>query len=120
MLWSTSNRSKIPERKVPKAIMIGGLTGLSSSSKLLLHTIPVILRERSSKPGENSVKAYSGVNGAPATFQALASSIEYEDTEICANTVKSAEDVFTISRTKEREVLIATLTTKSGADCEWR
>ncbi|CZT52271.1 uncharacterized protein RSE6_13567 [Rhynchosporium secalis] len=100
--------------------MIGGLTGLSSSSKLLLHTIPVILRERSSKPGENSVKASSGVNGAPAIFQALASSIEHEDTEICADTVKSAEDVFTISRTKEREFLIATLTTKSGADCEWR
>lgn len=97
-------------------IVVGsGLAGLTAASTLVSHGIPVHLLERAVKPGGNSMKASSGINGAPTKYQP---GPPFSDTFFHADTVKSAGSVFQIMR-NERESLISTLTNQSAEAIEW-
>jgi flavocytochrome c len=101
-----------------KAIVVGsGLAGLSAASTLLSHHIPVILLDRAAKPGGNSIKASSGISGAPTRFQK-----ETDDSVdlFAADTVKSAGSVFAQSGEAERrETLVRELTSESAGAIGW-
>ncbi|KAF1850241.1 Flavocytochrome c [Cucurbitaria berberidis CBS 394.84] len=97
------------------AIVVGsGLAGLSAASQLISRNIPVRLLERGAKPGGNSIKASSGINGAPTTYQPVAEPLDafYNDTTRSAGHAMS-------SFTAQREKLIETLTKNSAAGVEW-
>lgn len=95
------------------AVVVGsGLAGLSAASELVASNIPVYLLERSSKPGGNSMKASSGINGAPTKYQAGLDTSFYEDT------LKSAGEAL-MTATKQRESLISTLTNSSSDAISW-
>ena len=95
------------------AIIVGsGLAGLSAASQLVSRNIPVRLLERSAKPGGNSIKASSGINGAPTKYQPVSDDAFYSDT------VKSAGKLMA-SVTPLREKLIATLTDSSSSAISW-
>ncbi|KAJ3505476.1 hypothetical protein NLJ89_g7395 [Agrocybe chaxingu] len=96
-------------------IVVGsGLAGLSAASQLVAHNVPVHLLERAPKPGGNSIKASSGINGAPTRFQTTPDSLFYEDT------VQSAGNAFKGSEIREcREKLISTLTNTSESAVSW-
>lgn len=58
-----------------QVIVVGsGLAGLTASYSALRLGVPVHMLERSPKPGGNSIKASSGINGAGTRFQAQAAS----------------------------------------------
>ncbi|KAF2732568.1 Flavocytochrome c [Polyplosphaeria fusca] len=97
----------------PGAIVVGaGLAGLSAASQLLTQNIPVLLLERATKPGGNSIKASSGINGAPTRYQSVSDDAFYADT------IRSAGSAIEDMR-KSREKLIATLTNESKESVEW-
>ncbi|KAF2026600.1 Flavocytochrome c [Setomelanomma holmii] len=98
-----------------RAIIVGsGLAGLSAASQLLSHRIPVILLERAAKPGGNSIKASSGINGAPTLYQAVAEPLD----AFYLDTVRSAEHAMQ-TLTAHREQLIDTLTEYSAGAIDW-
>ncbi|RAK98442.1 putative FAD dependent oxidoreductase [Aspergillus ibericus CBS 121593] len=106
----------------PSAIIVigSGLAGLTTTSQLLTHRIPVLLLERFPKPGGNSIKASSGINGAPTRFQPLPSldSIATFQTD----TINSAGGPYisaTGAEKARRERLIATLTERSAEGIYW-
>lgn len=95
------------------AIVVGsGLAGLAAASELLSRGVEVTLLERASKPGGNSIKASSGINGAPTRWQPGPDVTFYEDT------VKSAGSALSMGRA-QRENLIATLTNSSRDAIDW-
>ncbi|KAJ4988323.1 putative FAD dependent oxidoreductase [Stagonosporopsis vannaccii] len=97
------------------AIVVGsGLAGLSAASQLVKHNIPVRVLERAAKPGGNSIKASSGINGAPTRFQSTPEPRE----AFYADTVSSAGERMS-TRTAEREHLIRTLTEGSAGAVHW-
>ncbi|OCK76210.1 Flavocytochrome c [Lepidopterella palustris CBS 459.81] len=111
----TSTTKLVPAHSLAKggAIVVGsGLAGLSAASQLVAHNVPVHLLERSPKPGGNSIKASSGINGAPTRYQ-LGSDIDFYD-----DTLKSAGKALATSRDK-REKLISTLTNSSSSAVYW-
>ncbi|KAF1832816.1 Flavocytochrome c [Decorospora gaudefroyi] len=94
------------------AIVVGsGLAGLAAASQLLTHNIPVVLLERAARTGGNSIKASSGINGAPTPYQPIQDSREafYNDS------VRSAMTNYGAHRMK----LIARLTDNSASAVEW-
>lgn len=94
-------------------VVVGsGLAGLSASLELVSRKVPIHLLERLPKPGGNSIKASSGINGAPTRFQPV------PDTEFYADTIKSAGSVFT-TRRDQREKLISVLTNQSSSAVYW-
>lgn len=102
------------------AIVIGtGLAGLSAASTLLSHNIPTLVLDRSPKPGGNSIKASSGINGAPTPYQDPL----HPDTTFYTDTVRSAGSLLASSQTpserKWRESLIATLVKESSDAISW-
>jgi FAD-dependent fumarate reductase len=112
--FSTSPRPPPQSNSMPTphAIIIGsGLAGLSATSQLLAHRIPVILLDRSSKPGGNSIKASSGINGSPTPFQPIA---EPNDA-FYTDTLRSAG----VALTARHEKLAQTLTSRSQSAVEW-
>lgn len=110
------HRTSSPPRKV---IIVGsGLAGLAASTELISRDIPVHILERQAKPGGNSIKASSGINGVPTRFQIPGSdSIE----EFYGDTLKSAsEKLLKDTATGEtREKLISTLTYSSQSAVNW-
>ena len=93
----------------PRVTVIGsGLAGLSAASQLIEHHIPVTLLDRAPRAGGNSIKASSGINGAPTKYQPV------QDDNFYADTVKSAGAVFASNSVYgaglQRENLIQTLT----------
>jgi FAD-dependent fumarate reductase len=97
------------------AIVIGsGLAGLSAASQLIKNNVPVRLLERAAKPGGNSIKASSGINGAPTRYQPVT---EPEDA-FYLDTISSAGKRMS-SFTAQREMLIETLTTSSASAINW-
>lgn len=104
----------------PKVIIVGsGLAGLSAASELVARNIPVHMLERFPKPGGNSIKASSGINGAPTKYQP---GPPFSDTSFYADSVKSAGIAFTSSSSpvkKHREELISVLTNESASAIEW-
>jgi FAD-dependent fumarate reductase len=98
------------------AIVVGsGLAGLSAASQLVSHGITVHLIERAAKPGGNSIKASSGINGAPTKYQP---GPPFSDSFFYADTIKSAGSVIETMK-KERESLIKKLTGESASAIEW-
>ncbi|RAK77849.1 putative FAD dependent oxidoreductase [Aspergillus fijiensis CBS 313.89] len=107
-----------PEQAV---IVIGsGLAGLCATTQLIAHRIPVIMLERAAKPGGNSIKASSGINGAPTRFQPA---LQHDATDLfLADTLSSAGGPLTSSVAEERarrEKLISTLVTSSAEAVHW-
>ncbi|KAL4892876.1 FAD binding domain-containing protein [Aspergillus ambiguus] len=101
----------------PTIVVGSGLAGLSAASQLICHHVPVIMLDRAPKPGGNSMKASSGINGAPTRFQPVDN-----DQEFFGDTVKSAGTPFTSSVSAERlrrERLIETLTQSSPSAVYW-
>lgn len=102
------------------AIVVGsGLAGLSAASTLTSHDIAVTLLERATKPGGNSIKASSGINGAPTKFQP---GPPFSDSSFYTDTVDSAGKIFEAAGKEERarrERLVATLTNGSASAVEW-
>ncbi|KAF2250220.1 Flavocytochrome c [Trematosphaeria pertusa] len=97
------------------AIIVGsGLAGLSAASQLVAHNVPVRLLERAAKPGGNSIKASSGINGAPTKYQPPS----LHDDAFYSDTVHSAGKAM-LSSTTHREKLISTLTNSSKDAVEW-
>ncbi|KAL1605425.1 hypothetical protein SLS60_004975 [Paraconiothyrium brasiliense] len=95
------------------AIVVGsGLAGLSAASQLIARNVPVRLLERGAKPGGNSIKASSGINGAPTKYQSILDDAFFSDT------IKSAGKAMLFS-TQHRESLISTLTNSSKDAIEW-
>ncbi|TVY93026.1 Fumarate reductase [Lachnellula willkommii] len=110
--------SKVPAQTstTKHAIVVGsGLAGLSAASQLIAHKTPVYLLERSAKPGGNSMKASSGINGAPTKYQP---GPPLSDTSFYDDTVKSAGAALSTA-TKQRESLISTLTNSSSDAVSW-
>ncbi|TVY81961.1 Fumarate reductase [Lachnellula suecica] len=101
---------------IKHAVVVGsGLAGLSASSQLIASGISVYLLERAAKPGGNSIKASSGINGAPTKYQPgppLSDSSFYDDT------LKSTGSVLSTA-TAQRESLISTLTKSSSDAISW-
>ncbi|EHA18592.1 hypothetical protein ASPNIDRAFT_207611, partial [Aspergillus niger ATCC 1015] len=103
----------------PQTIVIGtGLAGLTTTSTLLTHHIPVLLLDRASKPGGNSIKASSGINAAPTRYQLEPDTISafQHDTILSAGVPYTSASG--VERTR-REKLIDTLTTKSADALYW-
>ncbi|PLB55778.1 putative FAD dependent oxidoreductase [Aspergillus steynii IBT 23096] len=105
----------------PTAIIVigSGLAGLTTTAHLLTHRIPVLLLERCPKPGGNSIKASSGINGAPTAFQPPGSD---SVGSFYADTVASAGEVFlsaTGAEKSRREGLVTTLTERSAEGVSW-
>lgn len=97
------------------AIVVGsGLAGLSAASQLVKHNISVRVLERTTKPGGNSIKASSGINGAPTRFQPAQ---EPQDA-FYSDTISSAGKRMS-TLTVEREKLIKTLTDGSAGAVHW-
>ena len=103
----------------PPVIVVGaGLAGLSAAYAALQAGAPsVYLLERAAKPGGNSIKASSGINGAPTRFQNAA---KYGvDQSFWDDTVRSAGSRLQASVAapikKHRQGLISTLTDRSAA-----
>ncbi|KAF2713516.1 Flavocytochrome c [Pleomassaria siparia CBS 279.74] len=95
------------------AIVVGsGLAGLTAASQLIQRNISVRLLERAAKPGGNSIKASSGINGAPTKYQSL------PDSTFLADTISSAGAAMA-NMTSQREDLIGTLTSSSSAAIAW-
>ncbi|KAJ9605884.1 hypothetical protein H2200_009733 [Cladophialophora chaetospira] len=98
-------------------IVVGfGLAGLSASCELVVRGVPVHILERQQKPGGNSIKASSGINGVPTRFQAQGSdtvSAFYNDT------VDSAGVNLMKMETETRKKLISSLTESSSEAINW-
>ncbi|KAL2263814.1 hypothetical protein VTK26DRAFT_4981 [Humicola hyalothermophila] len=102
----------------PPVIVVGaGLAGLSASYSALQAGASVRLLERAAKPGGNSIKASSGINGAPTKFQNVA---KYGvDQSFWDDTVRSAGTRLNASVARpiraQRERLISVLTDRSAS-----
>jgi FAD-dependent fumarate reductase len=107
--------STSPHSMPPHAIIIGsGLAGLSAASQLLTHGIPVLLLERSTKPGGNSIKASSGINAAPTTYQPVTEPLDAFSTDTRRSAGRAMQ-----SLTAQREKLVETLTCGSAGAVAW-
>jgi FAD-dependent fumarate reductase len=95
------------------AIVVGsGLAGLAGASQLIARNVPVTLLERAAKPGGNSIKASSGINGAPTKFQTVSDDLFFTDT------VRSAGKAYSTHR-DYRQRLITSLTNSSANAIDW-
>ncbi|KIV85943.1 hypothetical protein PV11_01591 [Exophiala sideris] len=98
-------------------IVVGsGLAGLSAASELVARNVPVVILERQAKPGGNSIKASSGINGVPTRFQTPGSdSVQ----DFHNDTVNSVGPNVMNTRTEARERLVSTLTNSSASAISW-
>lgn len=99
----------------PPVVIVGaGLAGLCAAwSALSTGASSVVVLERATKPGGNSIKASSGINGAPTRFQTSAT----PDTTFFSDTIKSAGQRLPRSGPEKqwRQKLIGLLTNNSAA-----
>ncbi|KAK4460034.1 putative fumarate reductase flavoprotein subunit [Cladorrhinum samala] len=103
----------------PVIVVGAGLAGLSASLSALRAGAPSVrLLERAAKPGGNSIKASSGINGAPTRFQPVATlGIDesfWEDTARSAGARLRGASVSRYAK-EHREALISTLTNRSAS-----
>ncbi|KAK5659270.1 hypothetical protein OQA88_1362 [Cercophora sp. LCS_1] len=101
----------------PTVVIVGsGLAGLSaaytalSSAQTPHASIHVLMLEQAPKPGGNSIKASSGINGAPTPFQQHGGGT---DDKFLQDTFRSAGKRFHDAGEKDRERLIRTLVESS-------
>lgn len=112
--------------RASEVIVVGsGLAGLTAALEALNSGTPkVCLLERAAKPGGNSIKASSGINGAPTRFQNITGKEEAEAAQsFLDDTIRSAGSRLANSGGKlarsQREVLISTLTSHSAEAIEF-
>lgn len=113
---SCLNRAPLSNPQAHVIVVGTGLAGLSAATQLTTHNIPVILLDRAEKPGGNSIKASSGINGAPTRFQPV------PDEEFCNDTVRSAGKPLSTAAVEDRERrqgLISTVTRGSKDAVYW-
>lgn len=105
-----------PAGPSPTVIVVGGgLAGLSASYAALRAGAAVRLLERAEKPGGNSIKASSGINGAPTRFQKGTDTTFYSDTVRSAGARLAKADAYSANFKKpDREALISKLTSSSA------
>ncbi|PGH23944.1 hypothetical protein AJ80_02006 [Polytolypa hystricis UAMH7299] len=110
-----------PPLSAQSVIIVGsGLAGLAAASQLVAHKVPVHMLDRAPKPGGNSIKASSGINGVPTRFQPLK-----DDTPglFFNDTINSAGGVLLLRSSSDqvllREQLIRTLTSSAGSAVNW-
>lgn len=102
----------------PVIVVGSGLAGLSASYEALKRGAKVHLLDRAPKPGGNSIKASSGINGAGTKYQ-KAAGVE-KDTLFYSDTVKSAGGRFGNAQPPvDRESLITKLTSESADAVNW-
>lgn len=100
-------------------IVVGsGLAGLSASlAALRAGAGSVVLLERAAKPGGNSIKASSGINGAPTRYQSQQLPGAETDDSFFSDTIRSCGERFRAAHTAteqpRREKLITVLTNNS-------
>lgn len=120
---SSQPESKTMAPSAPSQSIIvvgGGLAGLTASYSALRAGASVRLLERAAKPGGNSIKASSGINGAPTRFQNGADVTFYSDTTRSAGTrLVQTDSLAGHFQQKEREALISKLTTSSARAVEF-
>lgn len=120
---SSQPESKTMAPSAPSLSIIvvgGGLAGLTASYSALRAGASVRLLERAAKPGGNSIKASSGINGAPTRFQNGADVTFYSDTTRSAGTrLVQTDSLAGHFQQKEREALISKLTTSSARAVEF-
>ena len=101
----------------PPALIVGaGLAGLTASLTLLSLNRSVILLERAARPGGNSIKASSGINGASTRYQ----SPDVSDSAdlFYADTIRSAGGAMR-ELVQRREALARKVTNESSDAIEW-
>jgi FAD-dependent fumarate reductase len=106
------SKTTVPGSNTAAIIVGSGLAGLSAASQLVSRGVPAIIIEKLAKAGGNSIKASSGINGAPTRFQPTEDSTFYDDT------LKSVGTVLT-QHHDQRQKLISTLTNSSSSAINW-
>ncbi|XXH04108.1 hypothetical protein Hte_010519 [Hypoxylon texense] len=102
-----------------QVIVVGsGLAGLSAAHEALKVGAAVRMLDRAPKPGGNSIKASSGINGAGTRFQRDIGITK--DDSFYADTVRSAGHKFQEGPTGlDRKTLIEQLTSQSESAVNW-
>lgn len=120
-LHHTSSEKMAPAPPSQTVIVVGGgLAGLSASYSALRAGAAVRLLERAEKPGGNSIKASSGINGAPTRFQKGSDTTFYSDTTRSAGARLAQADASLLNfKRAERETLIKKLTGSSAQAVEF-
>ncbi|ROV95976.1 hypothetical protein VMCG_07977 [Cytospora schulzeri] len=110
-----------PNPPTQTVVVVGaGLAGLSASYTALRAGAAVRLLERAEKPGGNSIKASSGINGAPTRFQKGPDTTFYSDTVRSAGKRLANADSSSVNfKRGERESLISKLTGSSTSAVEF-
>lgn len=102
----------------PVIVVGSGLAGLSASYEAVKRGATVHLLDRAPKPGGNSIKASSGINGAGTKFQ-KAQGIA-SDTLFYDDSVRSAGGRFMSTQPPvDREALVTKLTKESADAVNW-
>lgn len=116
LYFQSESATMAPSAQSPTVIVVGGgLAGLAASFSALRAGAAVRLLERAEKAGGNSIKASSGINGAPTRFQKGADGAFYSDTIRSAGIrLTQADSLNGGLQRKEREVLISKLTNLSA------
>ncbi|KAI1371152.1 Flavocytochrome c [Hypoxylon crocopeplum] len=100
----------------PVIVVGSGLAGLSAAYEALKAGAPVRILDRAPKPGGNSIKASSGINGAGTRFQREVGIAT--DDSFYADTVRSAGRLFTEGGI-DRKALVGKLTGQSESAVNW-
>lgn len=123
-IFSQSNNIITSPQMASKPVIVvgSGLAGLSAAHEALRAGAKVHLLERALKPGGNSIKASSGINGAGTRFQ-KALGVELDD-KFYDDTVRSAGQRFREaaegkSLNVNRSQLIEALTRRSESAVHW-
>ena len=121
-----SKLTGVPDMAPKPVIVVGsGLAGLSAAYEALRAGAKVHMLERAAKPGGNSIKASSGINGANTRFQ-KAAGVALDD-KFYDDTVRSAGRRFRQQQQADdgakdgvnRAGLISALTNRSESAVNW-
>ncbi|KAI5925173.1 flavocytochrome c [Camillea tinctor] len=105
-------------KKKPVIVVGSGFAGLSAAYEALKAGARVHMLERAAKPGGNSIKASSGINGAGTRFQHSAGIPK--DESFYDDTLRSAgERLQAGPQGVDRTALIETLTSRSAGAVDW-
>lgn len=116
---SLSLRAMTTTTRPPRVIVVGsGLAGLSAAHTALQRGAPVHMLDRALKPGGNSIKASSGINGAGTPWQAAAGVVDSE-AAFYDDTVRSAGERFRSSQLVDRTALVGKLSAESAGAVGW-
>ncbi|KAI1653823.1 Flavocytochrome c [Daldinia decipiens] len=103
----------------PVIVVGSGLAGLSAAHEALRAGVAVRLLDRAPRPGGNSIKASSGINGAGTRFQRELNILT--DDSFYADTVRSAGSRFAENNPPgiDRKALVETLISQSESAVNW-